>query len=332
MKKLLTFLLFVAILAPSFAQTSVKKYVLIEHFTNSNCSTCASRNPAFYNFIDQVQYASEVHHISIHPQYPYSNCVFYQANTAENTARSTYYNVSGTPTLALNGTFIGGGNPLLNATKINPYLNQTSPLHLKVTESGTGSNRSANIKVRSFGTLPQGTYKLYAAIVEKVVNQTTGNNESVHRDVFRKMLPNINGVDFTAAAVGQEIEFNYDYTLSAAWNASQIYIVAFVQNTATKEIVNSGTKFDPALSSGTTDIAVQSLKFQPNPAADFVSAELADDRAVSVEVFASNGSRVTVAFEQQGERIVVPTAALSAGIYYVKIRGEKSIYTAKIVK
>ena len=47
MKKLLTTLLFFSFVWNAEAQ--VPKKVIVEHFTNTLCSVCASRNPGFYS-------------------------------------------------------------------------------------------------------------------------------------------------------------------------------------------------------------------------------------------------------------------------------------------
>ena len=328
-KHKLLFVLFLAATAAQ-AQDSAKKYVLIEHFTNSNCSNCGSKNPAFYTLINQ--YPDDIHHISIHPPIPYSSCALYQANTVENSARSNYYNIFGTPSLAINGEVQPLSNPLLTATTLQSYFGQTSPIRVQVSESGTGNTRSATVKVHSLDLLPGSNYKFYAALVERTLNYQGTNSESVHHDVFRNMITDINGTDFTPAAVGQFIEFNFDYTISSGWDANEIYLLAWVQKPTNKEVLNSGTKFDPAVSA-TQEAALQNIQIQPNPVTDVAIARLGDDTAKQVEVFATNGRRVSTVFENQGTGIVnVPTTNLTPGVYFVKITGEDGVYVAKMLK
>ncbi|MBX2893077.1 MAG: Omp28-related outer membrane protein [Saprospiraceae bacterium] len=330
MKKhnLLLFLLLAAWAA--HAQTSTKKYVFIEHFTNTKCPNCANRNPAFYNLINQ--YPNDIHHISIHPPYPYNTCGLYQANPAENSARASYYSVFGTPSIAMNGALQPSSNPLLSNATLQNFLGQTSPLWLQVSESGSGNARTVTVNAHSLGNIPTGAYKLYVAIVEKVVNFAGGNGETVHYDVFRKMATDINGADFTPAAMGQSVSASFNFNISGSWNANEIYTIAWVQNTATKEVLNSGTRFDPLVTS-TQEPAPQSIQIQPNPASEVAFARIGDDTAQQVEVFAVNGRQASVTFEHaEAGAIRIPTATLPAGVYFVKIRGEKGVYVAKMVK
>lgn len=311
------------------AQPLPKRYVLLEHFTNSWCSTCASKNPAFYNLIDD--YPNDVHHIAYHPPIPYNGCVFYQANTVENQARTAAYGVNGTPRVALNGALAPGGGALLQPALLTSEIGETSPLSLTVTESGAGVGRTVKIKAKAWGQIPAGTYRIYAALVEKTINLQTPNGEPVHHDVFRRMLPNIEGSVFAAPAAGEEIEYTYDYTIATAWNANEIYVVAFVQNVATGEILNSGTKFDAPLTTAAGEAAALPLRLAPNPAQDRAVATLSGDRALHAEVFAGDGRRVQAAFSMENDQIALDLSALAPGVYFVKIRGEKSVYTGKIV-
>jgi len=331
MKKVSSFLICLTLGALLSAQESSKKYLLIEHFTNSNCGTCASRNPAFFNLIGQVQYADDVHHVSVHPMFPYPQCVFYQANTTENTAWATLIGISGTPTIALNGALQNPSNPILTESKLQSYLGQTSPLHLKVEESGPNNDRLVVVTAKALGEIPAGNYKIFAAVVEKTINQVTPNGEAVHHNVFRKMLTAVAGNDFTVPSVGASSVYNFNFNIPANWNANEIYVLAFVKEVTTKQVLNSGTRFDPALS-GTGEAAATQIQISPNPSSDFAWVELADDVAQTVEVFAATGQRVSVSFETQGRALSIVTAPFAPGIYFVKIAGKKGDYVGKFVK
>lgn len=326
-----TLLFFLFLFAAAIqAQDSAKKYVLIEHFTNSNCSTCGAKNPAFFNLIDD--YPNDIHHISIHPAIPYASCAFYQSNPTENAARTTFYGVFGTPSIAINGELQPITNPILTANTLQNYLGETSELWIQVTETGPDDNRTANVKVHSLDVPPGSNFKFYAALAEKTVNYQGTNSETVHHNVFRDMLTNINGEDFTPAAAGQFVEYNFNYSIPAAWNPNEIYLLAWVQKPITKEVLNSGTRFDSLLT-GTNDIPLQTIKIQPNPVSDFALAQIGDDCAEQVEIFAAGGQRISLSFENEELGTVsIPTTTLAAGIYFVKITGEKGVYTAKMVK
>ncbi|MCC6410109.1 MAG: T9SS type A sorting domain-containing protein [Saprospiraceae bacterium] len=327
MKKLISALLLIAFAAPLFAQPQVKKYVMIEHFTNSRCSICASRNPAFFNLIDD--YPQDVHHIAVHPPVPYNNCVFYLANTADNITMANEYGINGTPRVALNGTLINAGNPLLPTATLESYLNQTSPLYVKVEDLGTGANRTAAITLRNSGGIPAGDYTLYAAALEKTINQTTPNGESVHHNVLRDLITA--GIDLAPLALGEEISINLGYTIQNGWNADEMYVLAWVRNNDTKAILNSGTRFDPILVSTQTP-HVESVKAWPNPATEETFIQTADESISAVQLFGADGRSHRVAFSQTNNQVRLDVKVLPAGLYYIRLQGETKTYTGKLVK
>lgn len=328
MKKLIYTFVLAAFAAPLFAQSQVKKYVMIEHFTNSRCSICASRNPAFFNLIDD--YPSDVHHIAVHPPVPYNNCVFYLANTADNITMANEYGIQGTPRVALNGTFINAGNPLLPPATLESYLNQTSPLYVKVEELGTGANRTAAITLRNSGGIPAGDYTLYAAALEKTINQTTPNGESVHHNVLRDLITA--GIDLAPIALGEEISINLGYTIQNGWNADEMYVLAWVRNNdGSKAILNSGTRFDPVLVSTQTP-AAENVKAWPNPATDETWVQTGGETIRDVQLFGADGRSHRVAFSQTNDQVRLDVKTLSAGLYYVRLQGENKTFTGKIVK
>lgn len=330
MKKLFFPFAFALFFSATYAQNTVKRYVLLEHFTNTPCSICASKNPAFYTLIQG--YPQDVHHIAYHPSFPYSSCIFYQANPTENSTRTNFYGINGTPRVALNGTLVNSGGPLLPAATLTAALPFTSPIHLRVTET-SGTDRTATVQIFTHAPVPAGNYVLYLAVVEKDINYTapiTGATQ--HYDVFRKMLPGINGTAVSLAEPGSSITLPFNYSVAPGWNADQIYVVAFVQNADTKEVLNSGTKFDP-LTVSTGEPQVHQVSIKPNPVSETATAYIGDDRAEALEVFGINGQRVRVAFDaQQSGSVTFSLSNLPKGIYVVKITGKEGVYTAKVVK
>jgi hypothetical protein len=108
--------------------------------------------------------------------------------------------------------------------------------------------------------------------------------------------------------------------------------VAFLQNADTKEILNSGTKFDPLIVA-TGEPRAQSVSIQPNPVLETAVAYLGEDRAEALEVFDLGGRRVSVSFEnQQVGAVSFSLREVPKGIYVVKITGRNGVYTAKVVK
>ncbi|MFQ5334997.1 MAG: T9SS type A sorting domain-containing protein, partial [Flavobacteriales bacterium] len=115
--------------------------------------------------------------------------------------------------------------------------------------TSNGSVRSVTVKVFTVGTPPSGSFVLRTAIVEDWIHYTNPPGTNGEKDfpaVFRDMLPNTSGDAYTPAAQGDSVTFTYQYTLDMGnWDTTQIYAISFVQNTSTKEIIQSGSSWDP---------------------------------------------------------------------------------------
>lgn len=226
-----------------FAQTSAQRYVLLEHFTNTYCPSCANTNPNFYSNILNNHQDTEVLHIAYHISTPIASDIFYQANSAEINTRDDYYSVSGTPGLWMQGAFVDYGAPLLTQTQLNTQLGQNSPLQISVSETTMSSNsRMATIQVKTLGAPPSGNLKLRAVVVERSVNYTAPNLETIHKNIFRQTLNGWN-TNFTPAGTGSSTSLNYTYTISPNWSANQTYVIVFIQNETTKEVLNVGSSW-----------------------------------------------------------------------------------------
>jgi hypothetical protein len=268
MKQLIYSALFLLSTSTLFAQP-VKRYLLLEHVTNTRCSICASRNPAFFETL--AEYPEDLHHIAYHPEIPYNNCFFYLHNPSQNNARKDLYNVPATPWMLLWGKRVSNGSALLPAGALNQGLGQTSSLQVLVQESLSGFGRAVQVEVevKSVASPPDsGDIRLFVAVVEREVNYAAPNGETLHHNVFRQMLPNSEGEPFIPAAEGDSISFGFQYSFDPAWDINQISVVAFVQEMGSKTVYNSGTVFDIPVSTAREDQLLPGVQLFPNPAQD----------------------------------------------------------------
>lgn len=336
MKKItLTTILSIFMVSLFFAQ-DVKKYVLLEHFTNTYCSLCPGRNAVLHNLI--TNYPMDVHHITYNPSVPYPQCPLYQANTAENGARQGVYNVPGTPRLFMLGQSSGSNTPLLQENVLTAELNQTSPLELIVTET-EGLTRDVQVAVKTHGTFnaaPGTDYRLFVALVEQELNFNAANGEMVHYNIFRKMLSNIDGDSFSAAAVGAETMYNYNYTIDESeWVADEMYVVAFIQEVNSRDIVNSGTRFDERIVSDVDDLNQASFSIFPNPTQDKLTIDLGDislkDPILSIydltgKIVYSENLAASINTKELNIK------SFATGVYFVKIQNDQQTFVQKLVK
>ena len=241
-----TFLLFTGLLG--IAQVnSAKQYSLFEHFTNSSCAPCAAQNPIFQGDI-LANNVGNIHHIAHHTWWPGNDDPFYQFNIAENTTRTNFYGVNAVPTMIMRGNQWTGGPAAVTQTLINNDQKYGSPIRVKVSETTAGANHNVSVEIQTLGTAPSGSHVLMVAVIEKDKTYPTPpgtNGETYFPNAFRKYLTSSSGNPITLAATGSSVTSNFTYQMDAAWDYTKMYITAFVQNSSTKEIINSGSSIDP---------------------------------------------------------------------------------------
>jgi hypothetical protein len=309
----------------SIGAQNVKKYVLLEHFTNTRCGICAGSNPAFFTAIN-VEANKNVHHVSIHSSTPYNDCKFYVANKTEQDARADFYVLPGTPRVSVNGAALANVSNI-TANSIQTFAVETSPLSVLVTET-TGTNRTATIKLKTVGSLPTGTHKLNVAIVEKKVDYAGPNGETVHHNVFRKWL---NNADVTLGALNGEITSTYNYTIDASWNAANIYVLAFVQNNTTKAVLNSGTRFDVTSATDEPSVDAQ-VSVSPNPTKEkiFLSFDKITPQYLTVSNAVGQLIERVNALNSTGYELNMNN--YPSGIYFIKLKSVEGVAVKKVVK
>jgi len=237
MKRLSLCFLLAFYICVSFGQSGYKKQVLLEHFTNSICSSCRDKNPVVFDLVKQ--YDDNVVHITVHPSIPYASCEFFKANPTENDSRTYYYQVAGTPTVVINGVQQKTNTPLLTANELTTLFPQSSILDLKLITSGT-STKTIQLDYQLANKPASATYRLHVWAIEKVIDKLTANGEPKHYNVFRKALTPIKGRD-VSMELGTMLSgsFTYTYPVPVTYSEQQIAFVAFIQNETTKEVLNA---------------------------------------------------------------------------------------------
>jgi hypothetical protein len=174
-----------------------------------------------------------------HVNWPASNDPFYLANTVENDARKTYYNVTAVPQVQIDGLINGGsGGPweqmMLGRRAV------ASPLTVALTgqmTSGTTGTITATITNTSGGVVAG---LLQFVLIEDDIPYSGSTWSHVMRDFF------------PAGTAGEAISLNpsdvlvrtQPFTLAGTWVRQNMEAIVFVQNSAgTKEIYQTGRIF-----------------------------------------------------------------------------------------
>jgi len=108
-------------------------------------------------------------------------------------------------------------------------------------------------------------------------------------------------------------------------------VLAYLRETTSKQVLNSGTNLDPQTSSS-QEIPTQELVLSPNPAGETSRIALsADERIRSVLVFSADGSHANTPVSIQLNSAEISVKALQPGWYIVSVLTDKGRYSGKMV-
>lgn len=312
----------------SFLTAQVNRTVVVEHFTNTRCSVCASRNPGFYNNLANQQ---NVLHVAFHPSSPYSSCVISQSNTSENDGRAVYNGVyGGTPTLVIQGVPISAGMNYSSAAIFSPYLNQTSPVSIQSSLIIDNDSASVRVVVNTVAENTLGNLQLYAALTEDTLEYAAPNGENRHYDVFRKALSGNSGQMITLPALGDSLIFTYKTALQGIWNINQLSALVILQESSNRSVVQSQR------SAGVVDITTQvspiaeSLKIFPNPAQNILYLEGIENDNSQVEIISLTGQTLKVVSLFNTNHVNIED--LPKGMYFIRLSQRMNTRVLKFQK
>ncbi len=245
----------------------VTKKTIIEHFSNTRCSVCASRNPGFYSAKKEKP---KVLHIAYHPSSPYSSCLFSTQNKVENDERANYYNLyGGTPTFAINGD-VKSSSDVQNAAIYNGYETQTSPLSIDIKISPSGSDSiGVRVEIKAVNIHSLKDLLLYVALIEDTVFYNAPNGEKQHYDVFRKSFSGTNSKTISAPFFnGNPYIYTANIAKNQLWNLKRLSALAIL-STPDKSViqVEQSALFSNILSSQSDELLNKPfpLTLFPNP-------------------------------------------------------------------
>ena len=263
MKKILLSVLTIAI--SLFAQAQIAKTNIVEHFTNSNCSICASQNPSVYSTLGSNP---DVLHITFHPSSPYASCVFSMANPTENDARTNFYNIyGGTPRLVVNGNVTTTSNLSSTLTNLNTSL--TNYLVYATQQMITPDSIWLNVVIKKIASDTMTQALLFVGAKQDTIIQTTGNGESIHQDVFRKGLTNMNGNTINLPSnINDSTLFTFSYNVASTWTVSRMQSIVILQD-LNKQVINSAESTNvQSIPTTVLENTFEELNVYPNPSSD----------------------------------------------------------------
>jgi hypothetical protein len=223
----------------------IKRKVLFQEFTSATSPSSASNNIFLNAFL--ASNSDNVTSIKYHRGVPPPGTdSMYLANPVQSDSMRLYYNTFQVPSTIVDGKHLLQIPYSLDSNLIKPFnarINEGSPVLVQVSDSllASGDTIMSTVTVNNVYNLSaEGSYTLKLNVIEKYKAfspMPSGWYDSIFIDIFRTAVPGIYGIPLPTAQ-GQYI-YQFKFYIQPGWNYSKIYTVAFVQNEANREILNS---------------------------------------------------------------------------------------------
>ncbi|MFO7660364.1 MAG: PKD domain-containing protein, partial [Candidatus Cloacimonadaceae bacterium] len=213
--------------------TTARQQVLLEIGTGTWCPYCPGAAMGADDLISNGKSVAVLEH-------HYGDTF---ANTDSN-GRNSYNSVTGYPTAVFDGVqrYVGGSNTVSMYSNYLPIYNQLigikSPAQLFIYGTNSGDNYSIVIRVQKNASLLN-NLALHLALTESdIAYSWQGQTELDY--VTRKMIPNYSGTSINLiGADNGNYYYNLNFTKDASWVTANCELVAFLQDTDSKQVLQS---------------------------------------------------------------------------------------------
>lgn len=309
----------------------VAKNIIVEHFTNTRCSVCNSRNPGFY---ENLAKQDGVLHISYHPSRPYNSCELHLHNPAENDSRTKYYNVyGGTPRLVIQGSPIAATSNYGDASLFEMHKNQDALVSINIDQFKLNDDSiSVKVTITNEAAIEQPTAKLFVGLAEEIINFEARNGEKQHFDVFRKAFNSTEGeLIRLEKAAGTTYEINYTTNVHPEWDLNEMYVFTILQEEDTKAVIQSQAAEAGKYSTvGISGEAPTGINISPNPVNHYFEIGISNNKNSILSIYDVTGKlMLNATFTNQMD---VDISTFTNGLYLVKIENGNEKHIKKLLK
>ncbi len=181
--------------------------------------------------------------------------------------RNTYYGITGFPTAVFDGLlkYVGGSNTQSMYNNYLPLYNQRYPIKTPGVigifgENTSGNNYSLNIIINRTGRVNFTNLVLHVFLTESNIAYNWQGQTQLH-NVNRLMVPGVNGTPIDLVN-NEYLNIPLTFVKNTAWVTNNCELVAFIQNNATKEVLQGAKIALTAL----VPVSVDEALVMPKPA------------------------------------------------------------------
>ena len=309
------------------------RIVLLEHFTNAadNASDIANGifNPILNtNPLDAVD-------IQYHTSYPQSDDPMNLDNQSDPSARTLYYGIPGVPYTIIDGNITNPydyTNSIFTEDSLNLRSLVDPDFNITLETEITGNTINISTGISAINSIPAKDVTVQIAVIEKQI--TLAGSEVVYESVLKKLLPDAGGTNFSHAWTSGETEnISESWEMSNIYNNEKVKVVVFVQDKATKEILQATTDDTTSVQTGIYPMDNEnmelSLKLYPNPSSGktylLFSKPLQEN--YSLGIFNNLGALIESKVLRNGVQFnILDTENYQNGMYFIRImKGNKTV-------
>lgn len=329
---------------------AVQRNVLHEAFSSATCSPCKSGNANLKKILDANDNWTC---IKYQVSWPGNGDPYY---TTEGNTRRNYYGVKSVPHMFSDGKYWDGNSADYTTQLLRTEAAKPSFIDHSATLTYDGNKKfNATVTLDPIKTIT-GDNRLFVALVE---NKTVKNiadeylnyygaatfyakYDTVFHHVMKKFMTDATGQKITLKE-GEQVNLNFEYEFKGSYrlpadasdpinhstensveNFNHIYLVYWIQNYNSKEVLQSG-KAGKA-SAINEAVAAGKVSIYPNPAQNILNIASADE-VENVDIYNMLGQKV---MSSQSAQINISN--LSNGMYIVNVRTNAGTVTSKFVK
>ncbi len=303
------------------ASNSTARKPLLEKFTSSTCGPCASFNGSVFSPFYTTTNAANVTLINYQVNWPGSGDPYY---TAETGVRRAYYQVSAAPTLFIDSKTSGSFSTAALQTEVNEKAALPGYFLVSATKNLVGNTMNVTVNTTPY---LNGQFRLFVAVVEKITSgNASSNGETTFKNVMMKMMPDANGTVLNCTAdTPISTSLSVDLTSTFIEEFTDLDVIVFVQDYATKEIMNSAMA-SQQLSSASFEVA--KIKVFPNPSNGIFTIDTT--LPTEINVVDVTGKEVYKASNITNQSSI-NVSSLQKGVYLLKMKNELGEQTEKII-
>jgi thiol-disulfide isomerase/thioredoxin len=334
MKKIILAGFLIAFAASLFAQQRV---VLIEQFSNASCPTCATYSPQVYNFANQNP--EKVVVVTYHAPFPYQHDSFHFANPDDANARINYYNIHGTPSTVIDGNFKQGTTAsLLNtfAADVNQRTQVAAKYNITIKNLRIDNGKVAGTAVyTSIGDNSAANLRAFVVLVEKSIPKSAykvspgSNAETEYKNVMRYLFPATDGKTIFNRADGDKDSIEFSLITPNVKSIEQVRIVAFVQESTTKEIYQAAYQDLQSTPTNTTQAEKPTATWGYNPSEKNYRVSFSTTIQGTITLTDITGRQV-LQQTANGADALVDVSGLQSGLYIATVANGQTQTTTKI--